>query len=141
MPEIKDRLICVDRLYFQPHNQQATGVEHQFVRELDTHEQPYIRKCVATETPQSLKCGWISGEQCGMLLITNDEGLNLQKIPTEEEKQAIAKKVLRLYRPGSSFHWIIPPGESFRGYPSDCELLDIESASGEINYTLHLFPR
>lgn len=144
--KIKDRITVVDMLYHQRVDKKIRLIESRFSRELEISKQPYEREFEATEEWQPLDCGWLEGK-VGMLAITNDEGRFLEVIPTEEEREAVALKVLEIaYDPGDPNHhipgsWLVPPGESMRGSPSHAESLEIRCQSGTAKFTLHLLPK
>lgn len=123
-----DRITVVESVYHQRFTKQPTGVESRFSRNLDTREQPYTRQLTATKDWQPLDCGWL--KSVGMLVISNDGSEN---------------DLLVGYGRGHDVNWIIPPGESMRGYPFDasslrvcCQNVDDETATAE--FTVHLFP-
>ncbi|KKN23028.1 hypothetical protein LCGC14_0908990 [marine sediment metagenome] len=137
---LKDRLTVVSRAYHQRVGKEPKMVNSAFSRTLESHQQLYQRELEATEEWELLDCGWV--ESAGMLIIQNVEGQGLQRNPTEEEKEASAKKVLQLsYAVIDGSYWLIPPGESIQAFPSKVTLLYIRSQSGITEYTLTIFPR
>lgn len=134
------RLTVVDTVYYQSPDMPATSAESRFSRELDnTDQQPYVRRTKVTEEWAALDCGWLN--ECSMLLLVNEEGRGLQKIPTPEEKKEIAFKVLEIRFGSELVEWLIPPGESLRGYPVNPNQMFVRCRSGEAKLTIHLFPR
>ena len=148
VPDIKDRLTVVESVYHQPFGESPVEIPSRFSRNLKTREQVYSRRLTATEDWQSLECGWL-GNAVGMLVISNDEGKNQQANPTDEERKALAAKVLELchsdasrtmHSPARRGEWLIPPGESMRGCPVAAQQLLIRCQSGAAKFTLHLIP-
>lgn len=141
--QIQPRLTIVETVYYQTPNTPASQVSSSFMRSLETHEQPYERKMVATEEWQPLineQC-WV--KECSLILVTNEEGRYLQVNPTEEEREATAAKVLEISFDITNLtgDWEVPPGETFRGNPRHPQALFIRCRSGEARFTLHVFPR
>lgn len=141
-PVVKDRITVVETIYYQPFGDQATSVESKFDRILDSvDEQPYSRKCKATEEWQSLDTGWV--KTCSMLSIENNEGKFAQRIPTPEERDEAKAKVLELAYSGEYVDedtWLILPGESMRGLPADLSRLLIRCRKGSAKFTVTAFP-
>lgn len=143
---LRDRLTVVSHVYHQRAGKDPKSIESKFCRDLESKGQLYEREMEATEEWQPLDCGWVT--DVGMMVVLNQEGQNLQVHPTDEEREATAKKVLEL---AYDFHdgtgpcglhsWLIPPGESFQGFPSQAASLYIRSQSGVAEYTLYLIPR
>ena len=138
------RLTVVEQVYHQIAGEQPTSVNSQFSRVLASDEQPYVRRCKATEDWQPIDIGWV--EDVGMLVIVNNEGTFRHRIPTDEQRAEVAKRVLdvgvetatgicRILRV-----WKIPPGESGRGQPIYPKQLRIRSQYGTVLFTIYVFP-
>lgn len=142
--EIPDRLTVVENVYHQTQGEDPFHISTTFERKLQTQEQPYSRTTSVGEEWEQLDCGWL-GDNVGMLIIANNEG-KFARIPTEEEREEVAKRVLIIgyrYRDLDSpacDAWEIPPGESFRGSPTNSKSLYIKSLSGRTKYTINLIP-
>ena len=136
--KVKDRITVVETVYHQQFNEPTFTIPSRFSRWLETKEQPYQRRCVATEEWQPLECGWI--DKPGMLIITNREGRFAQTLPTDEEKVEVDKKIIQLSYNQLKPEWLIPPGESMRGCPGFVKFLYIRCQSGTAQYELYLLP-
>lgn len=142
---LKDRLTVVSRIYHQRVGKNPKSIECKFSRLIEHGQQLYEREMEATEEWQPLDCGWVA--DVGMLVIINQEGQNLQVHPTDEEREATAKKILDLCYAVDVHHgiddafWSILPDEFFCGSPRDAKSLYIRSQSGIAEYTLYLIPR
>lgn len=134
------RIVVVEKIYHQLQGEQPIGCEHQYSQELRTDEQPYERRCVATEEWQPLDCGWL--EDVSMLHIVNEEGQFKQVNPTDEERAEAAKKILEVghYLPHECSDWLILPGQSMRGCPMTAGQLHIRCRSGKACYRLRFYP-
>ena len=141
-----DRILVIDSVYFCPYNDEVIGVDSRYDRPLETQEQVYTRQChnpntVSTEEWRQLDFGWLSSN-IGMFVITNDEGKYYDTHPSEEEKEDTKKRILQIRcNANPDCVWLIPPGESFRGSPSDPSHLWIRCEHGQAKYTLTAFPR
>jgi len=135
--EIPDRLTVVETIYHHSAEDNPTQFECRFCRHLKAKEQPYSRKCKATEEWQALDTGWV--ERIGMIQVINEEGRRWDVNPTEEEKAAVAERVIKL-RSGSGI-WDIPPGESFRGCPAAGSLPMVRCQEGVAKFTVNVISR
>lgn len=145
--EVPDRLTVVETVYHQPWGEEPVAVESRFSRDLQTRNQLFERRCRVGEDWQPLECGWLG--EAGMLVIENREGRFLQRVPTDEEREAAAAKVLEvgwepdgatMHDPPATAQWIIPPGESIRGQPATLKSLRLRCRSGECRFTVYLLP-
>lgn len=144
MSESLDQLTVVEMVYHHVFGEETQVVESRYSRRLQgCGEQMYgPRNLTATEEWQSLDLGWVP--EPGLLHIQNREGQNFQVNPTPEERADIAKRILEVsYSPLSQGvdGWLILPGESMRGYPTNPGKLFIRSRHGRSRYTLALIPR
>lgn len=136
--EIKNRITVVETIYHQEFGENPVMVASRYSRELESYDQPYERKLVATPTWEPLETGWI--KECGLMIIKNREECSRMVIPTEEEKEELAKKMLEVSY-GDRDGWLIPPGETMKAYPRSLEGLGICSLHGNTKYKLYLYPR
>lgn len=152
----KSRITVVDMVYHQPADLPPTtmlGDAMRFSRELESDEQPYERRLLATEDWKPLDCGWIS--KVGMLLLRNDEGFFSVR-PTPEQRAEVALRVIEItfdycLNPSDSPLCsstdpygrciLVPPGESCRFFPEDAKSLRVRCRSGRAQYTISLSPR
>ncbi len=138
MPDPKNRLTVIETVYHQTTTAEPDSIESRFERELISDEQPYRRTTKVGEDWTPLDFGWI--EEVGMIVIQNNEGKGLTKIPTPEEKEELAAKVLEISADPSN-SWIVRPGESFRGEPAGKRTLCIRSRSGTTHFNVYAIPR
>ena len=145
---IPDRLTVVETVYHRSIGQEPSMFDSRFSRELKTRDQPYgPRRLVATEKWALVDLGWV--KSAGMIVVRNEEGQHLQANPTEQERAETRRKVLEIawqetvdnpeIEEPSNYSWLVPPGESFRGYPA-CSKLLIRCRSGNAKYTLFVVP-
>jgi hypothetical protein len=132
------QLVVVETIYHAATGCEPTAAESRFARKLETDEQPYTRRITVTQEWQQVDTGWIT--EAGMLRLANKEGEGLQVQPTAEERAAMASKIVELSVDGSA-PWLIFPGESFRGMPSELESLRVRCRSGEARCLITIFPR
>ncbi len=141
--------VCVnEQVYHQEAGQDPTIAESQFERHLKTNEQAYYRKLdVKDDEWIPLPVGWI--KDCSILYLRNEEGKNLTVIPTAEQKQDTAARVIqialydrntkRVHEPFAEIH---PYGESARFTPvkEQLEYYRIRCKAGTATMILHLMP-
>lgn len=137
---MQSRLTVVESIYFQPQNGNPKQVSAGFERKLSSTEDPYERNLKITTTWQKIDWGWL--EDVGTFVISNEEGKRLQKIPTPEEEAAIAACVVEIsYSQDSKEAWLIPPGESMRGFPKIPQSLFIRCQSETVRIKLFAVPK
>lgn len=138
-PPPNNRLTVVETVYHQTFGEQPVSVESRFERELQSDEQMYQRRKIATEEWQPLDLGWV--EEVGCVVAQNTEGQFLQLIPTPEQRAENAKKILEVaYLPAAGMVFYVPPGESLRLYPSHPKQLVIRCQAGTVKYTVNIIP-
>ncbi len=139
MAQSKNRETVVETVCHRVVGEEATSLETGYSRDLESDEQVYERRAVATEKWQPLDCGWLEGN-VGLLIIRNEGGKSPQVNPTEAEKEELAKRVIEIAYPVSG-RWLIPPGASMRGYPIDASNLAIRCQHSTAKYRLFLIPK
>jgi hypothetical protein len=142
--EPKARLTVVEQVYHQLPGENPTRIESKFYQALDIAEQLYHRRMKATERWQKIDCGWI--QEVSEVCIHNDEGRFLVVQPSDEERAEAARKVLEVSfgdygpDPPSGPVWLVRPGQSMRGCPSEFQRLCIRSQCGEARCSIYLIP-
>lgn len=138
---LKDRITVVSQTYYQRFGKNPVLAESRFSRDVSLGQQPYQREEEVGEDWLHLDLGWIT--TVGLIVIVNNEGQSLQVIPTGEEQENRARKILEVRSSDATSSpgclWLIPPGESFQGFPSRPQDLFIRSQSGTTEYTLYVF--
>lgn len=137
-PVRKSRLTVVETIYHQDADGQPTAVEANYARWLASDEHPFQRRLKVGEEWQRLETGWL--EDVSLLVLTNEEGKGLQTIPTDEERVALAARIVEVGTPGSEADWLILPGESLRGRPAAMRQLRFRCRAGTARCVLTLFP-
>lgn len=140
-PPLRDRMTIVEKVYHQPQTGEAYCCETVFERWLDDEESVYSRKMKVSEEWKLLHFGWFSddGKPVGMLVIRNDEGRDLQRLPSDEEKTKTASLILEIGVHDLPLFDVFP-GESFRATPSGQDLY-VRCLGGECSFTVFAFPK
>lgn len=141
----RPRMVVVETVYYQVPGESPTSNETRFARQLNTGEQPYLRRGKAGMNWTPLDTGWI--QVASSLCLRNEEGRNLTRVPTEEQKLALSRKVL-LLGVGDGDGGVVAfgevlPGESLRMTPvslSQLFLRTLTDAEEGCRYTLSLLP-
>lgn len=140
-------LLVAESVYHQEGVSQPTVIaDHfSFTRTLASDEQPYTRRVKVGSEWQALDTGWLDGA-CGMLVLVNNEGLNRQTIPTAEERQETAARVIELgfcrdrdFAEPVAFG-LVRPGESSRLEPTEPKALYLRCRSGTASVSIGLLP-
>lgn len=108
-------------------------------RTLASDDQPYQRfNLDVGEDWQPLKFDpdWVGPLLCGLLIIKN-EPTRFAVNPTPEQRTEAASRVLEVSVSGSA-PWLVFPGETFRGVPSDLSLVRVRCRKGSAKYSLTL---
>ena len=135
-----DLLTVIEMVYHRPVDGEHGGVETRFNRKLQTQEQMYQRKMTVGEAWVPLDLGWLDENGISALVLVNNEE-HFTHQPTEEELAELAKKVIQIGYAEGGYAWDIPPGESFRGTPTNSEHLFVRCVHGSAKCTLTLIPR
>ena len=135
-PASTTRLTVIETVYYQLSNSQPMSVPVRFTRQIKTDEQPWVRKIQVGENWQPIDKGWI--KNCSMLMLVNEEGSGLQKVPTEEERRDISARVVLIGN--DSFCVRVRPGESCRIEPDDFLDANLICMQGKARCTLYIFP-
>ena len=107
------RITVTDKTYHQVVGDQPVVFETRFCRDVKSEEQPYCRKIKVGVEAKSIELGWI--DEVGMLLLRNEEGV-FTTVPTDEEKERMADKIVVMSVSGIDFCKLYP-GESLRITP------------------------
>ena len=89
------RLTVVGSVSHQIPGRQPTHTPLRYCSALTTAEQPFIRQGIASKEWRKIETGWIKGA-ASLLLLSNDEGIFSQKVPTEEERERVNKLTIEL---------------------------------------------
>jgi hypothetical protein len=131
----------VDMTYFQPVDGSPTTAFEEgvrFTREIESDEQPYTRRKVATEEWQALDHGWV--EKCGMMLVRNNEGRFYAVNPTPEQRAEADKRVIEISFNGVDVHLVVRPTEVIRFSPVDVRQIKLRCRHDTAKYELYLIP-
>jgi len=138
--KIADRVTVVETIYHQVQGEQPTTIDSRYSRNLETNEQLYQRRFTVAEDWTLIDLGW-AGKNVSLLHISNEEGRFPHNIPTLEELEEAAKRIIEVsYVPTSGMGWSIPPRESMRGLPTKVESLFLRCACGKAKCILTLVP-
>ena len=134
----KSRIVVIENIYHQVTGEQPMCVESRYTKHLDTEEQVYQRRLVVDQKPRLLDLGWV--EIPAMIHVQNEEGRNLQVVPTEEELEEIKLKDIILSYTDYWEGFIIPPGESQKFIPTGTSSLIIRSNHDKAKCTITVYP-
>lgn len=139
---MQDRITVVGQICHQQSDVEATGVEIRHVRACKVSAQEYKRigLKVGEEWQPLVPDGcWI--DKAGQVIVVN-EGERFRTNPTKEQLDALAARVFEIATVSSreEFVWLIPPTETFNGYPSDFNKLMIRCQKGVGRYTVVVYP-
>jgi hypothetical protein len=108
------RVTVVEGVYHMGVDVPTTVTENRFSRDVESDEQPYIRRFTVGSDWVQLDTGWV--DAIGMLVISNEEGRVFQRIPTKEEREETMRRVVEV---AGTPPWLILPTESMRGLPAN----------------------
>jgi hypothetical protein len=147
-PVQQSRLTVVETVHHQPAKGQAISCESRYSRQLkDGDETPFIRTQTVDDTWKKVETGWI--KDCGMLVLSNEEGKDRQTYPSEDEKRDQAEKVIEVavVNTVEGFLNVYPfglilPGESLRVHPANIELVYVRlrAAGQKVKCVVSAFP-
>lgn len=140
-PPNKPRLTVLDTIYYQAPGDDPVAFKGPFARLLESEEQPCIRKLVVGEPWQAVEGLWLSA--AGLLGVRNDEGTFTGVIPTPEQRQEVAARIVEVgvvdVERVTRFAFL-RPGESCRFEPADMAALRLRCQRGQAKVTVAAFP-
>ena len=142
--EPRGRVTLAQTLYYRPAGEEAMSEEFRQGWDVEGDEQPYIRRCKATEEWKPLDLGWFRPEAAGLILIANEAGRRIQLNQSEEEQEELRGQIIEVaYGPDPSADdaWLVYPGRSFHGHPSRPGGLFVRAQTGTIRYNVYVYPR
>lgn len=135
-------------LYYQSAGGEQKAYSSIYSGRCELEEKPYERNLRVTEEWQQLDVGWFKDypdKQPEEMLLINEEGSLLQRIPTEEEKASIASRVVEVGAVAGETGIILPvakvkPGRSLRYSPQEVRRVWLRCRSGVARVSLVLIP-
>lgn len=131
------RILIVEGVYHQQCDRNPTGGERRYGRTLECSARPVEIDLTVTEEWQPLPVTHL--KSVGMLLLVNEEG-RFTRNPTSEERRLATLKVVEISGENKQNPWLVLPGESFRGSPTDHKTLHVRCRSGSAECVLTYFP-
>lgn len=145
-PTIPDNNIgVVSTVWFRDREAGASphSVVSRWSRMLNSREQVYVRKTRVGPEWTNLNLGWLQ-DQCGLLVIVNNEGSFTQRQPTGPEREEAAKKILEIATASSVDiphpFTLVFPQEDMRVSPERSNYR-IRSQYGDCRFTIYAYPR
>lgn len=140
--DIKDRLTVVINVAHEHYGDQPFGLNIVYQQPLESKEQVYSRRYMATEEWKPIDLNWLEEVGTSLVIIENLEGKGLLVNPTVEEKAATSAKILEISYTKNSKEADTVPSMGFctkqTDHPSS---LYIRSRSGTATYRLTLIPK
>lgn len=136
------RVTVLENIYFQLPLVQPEAIQSSYSFHIRTEDEALKKQIKVTSEWKPIPTYWV--EQCCLLSISNDEGW-FQVIPTVEEKQQLALKVVEVGLIDRDNEKITPftrirPQHSLRFEPLDIGILRLRSPFGTIKATINLIP-
>lgn len=119
--------------YFESGDDQPQSSVLVYSTEGESDEEPYTRRCKATEESTKLDLGWIQNP--GFVRIENLVPASLPVNPTPEEEEEHKRRCLVL-----SGGWLVPPGMFFVAAHGDLQAVKIYALEGEVPYRITVYP-
>lgn len=142
-PAVKNRATVVEQLYHRAFGDQPVQFESRYSRELKSNEQAYERRLTIGDQWEDFDTGWI--RRIGIFAIRNEEGRNLQRIPTKEERGEIDGRIVEIFfvsegasAPFPEAHLRVYPGETAKGCPA--VKMKVRCRSGTARCTVFVVP-
>ena len=143
---MKARMTVVETVVWSPEDGQPQHFEPSFSSWLTTDDDPFgPHRLKVGQEWQPLDCGWLK-DNCGQLIIRNDEGRNLTVNPTADERKATSGKIIEVAAEHNSLLIVIAlirPGQSMRAEPMALEYWRLRCPSSQepARATLFCLPR
>lgn len=139
---MQDRITVIEQVYHQPEGKSPTLSDSRYDRLLESKGQPYkrIELEVSEEWQPLIPQGcWL--DKPGMIFITNEEGRYFAVNPTQEELEAINRRVLLISERQTDLDsWMVHPRESFKGNHTNPLGLKVRCEKGQAKYNITVYP-
>lgn len=135
---LKPRLTVVETVYHQDPANGPTAFEAPFGRQLETDEQPCVRRLTVGTDWQALGGVWLA-ESCQVVL-RNEEGQFHGPLPSAQQKAEAAARVVEV-GVSDMVLAVVRPGESCRFEPADLHTIRVRCVAGSAKVTAAVFPR
>lgn len=136
------RVTVVESVYHFLPKRQPQGSEVRYSRTLASAEQIYVRLMQIGPEWAKLDCGWVKA--ASMLVLSNEEGKGLDRVPTPAQRAETAARVVELATTTPEGALVstdlVPPGESLRRIPSELGWIWVRCRTGTALVTLTLVP-
>lgn len=134
--------------YYGAGNPQHKSYNSTYSAKCDMNEAPYERNLRVTEEWQQLDQGWFKdypGKEPEEMLLINEEGSLLQRIPTEGERAEIASRIVEVGIGNRDQLAVCPiarikPGRSLRYSPQEIGRVWLRCRKGVARVSLILIP-
>lgn len=134
---MRPRLTVVQTVYFAVPNEHPMSVDSRYNCEVDSQEQPWMRRLTIGEEWAPLEGCWL--KQCSELVLINEEGKSFLVQPTEAERADIRLREI-LVRMGGTLVSTVRPGRSVRLAPPDIADVLVRCLHKGAKATIVVFP-
>lgn len=140
-------IVVIQTAYYLRPGREVVAAESRWetrVAAVMADQQPYAREITVDETWAPLDLGWLSGGKAGWIDIANDEGRRWERIPTDEERAAVARRVVEVSASPLVDHlpeWEVLPGRSHQGAPVRPLFVRCRPGGGAAKIVVTAFPR
>lgn len=134
----KPSLVVVEVCCYQAAGQSPISPDSRFLVPVESEEYPCVRPYRVGQEPRKLDYLWFG--DASMVVIKNSPPPS-DTVPSEEEARRLARRVVEVRFEGDQGCYLIPPGQSFRGCPSDVKNLTLRCREGETSCTVYVFPK
>ena len=140
-PREVDRLTIILSLIHDHQQDQPVSVAIRGSSLLSTTEQTWQRRVKIGKDWTPLDIGWFrDSENAGLIVLENLEGRSPARLPSEEERQEIALRVVEVQHADGG-PWLLTPGYPLVGLPARPSKVYLRCQHGEATVKITVFPK
>lgn len=141
-PAVGPSIVVIQTAYFLRPGREIVATDARWESRA-ADEQPYTRDLTLGETWTPLDLGWLNGK-AGWVDIANQEGRRWERGPTDDERAAVARKVIEVSSTplvDNLPEWEVAPGRSHAGAPVRPLFVRCRPGGGSVRVVVTAFPR
>jgi hypothetical protein len=137
-----DRLTMVLQMHHEHYGDNPHSVEARAWRLLGSTEvESWSKRVTVKDEWMPLPLGWVEESEVGYIVLENLEGKATLVIPSQEEKDELAKRIVQIGHPDNVVNIEVHPGFPQQLLPTSASKLMVRCLSQSASCRIHVFPK